>query len=125
MPGAKIRCRRLIFELKTHSCSFALGHIAAQARGINVRVMLNPSRRDGEEDNAETRALLIAGGVTVKDSNPAFGLTHEKSMVVDGRIAMIKSLNWATRNLTETRDYAIITDHANEVHEVSDCFDAD
>ena len=34
--------------------------IAAKARGVNVRVMLNPARRSGEEDNEATRATLTA-----------------------------------------------------------------
>ena len=32
--------------------------IAAKKRGVDVRVMLNPARRDGEEDNSETRKIL-------------------------------------------------------------------
>jgi phosphatidylserine/phosphatidylglycerophosphate/cardiolipin synthase-like enzyme len=61
----------------------------------------------------------------VIDSNPVFDLTHEKSMVVDDRVAFVKSLNWETKNLTETRDYAVITDDKREVGEVIDCFEAD
>jgi phosphatidylserine/phosphatidylglycerophosphate/cardiolipin synthase-like enzyme len=99
--------------------------IAAQARGVKVRVMLNPARRSGEEDNEQTRVTLLAAGVEVSDSNPEFNLTHEKSMVVDEAVAFVKSLNWETRDLTETRDYAIVTDHPNEVAEITACFDAD
>jgi cardiolipin synthase A/B len=99
--------------------------IAAQARGVKVQVMLNPSRRSGEEDNEETRKKLEAAGIEVKDSNPAFGLTHEKSMVIDDETAYIKSLNWETKNLTLTRDYAITTNHPHEVNEVASCFQAD
>src|SRR5204862_4031513 len=39
--------------------------------------------------------------------------------------AFVKSLNWATRNLTVTRDYAVVTRHAHEVKEVIACFEAD
>jgi cardiolipin synthase A/B len=99
--------------------------IDARRRGLNVQVMLNPARRSGETENAEARKLLRAGGVEVIDSNPAFDLTHEKSMIVDGKKAFVKSLNWETRNLTETRDYAVITDHAHEVDEINACFEAD
>ena len=99
--------------------------IAAQARGVKVQVMLNPARRSGEEDNEDTRKKLETGGIEVKDSNPAFGLTHEKSMVVDDETAYIKSLNWETKNLTVTRDYAISTNHPHEVNEVVACFQAD
>ena len=99
--------------------------IAAKRRGLAVRVMLNPARRSGEEDNLDTRRTLIDAGVSVADSSPAFGLTHEKSMVVDDRVAFINSLNWTEKNLTETRDYAIVTDHPHEVREIAACFDAD
>ena len=87
--------------------------------------MLNPARRSGEEDNEATRKPLEQAGVEVKDSNPDFGITHEKSMVMDEEIAFVKSLNWATKNLTETRDYAITTTHQHGVDEVLACFDAD
>ena len=99
--------------------------IEAQHRGVKVRVMLNPARRSGEAENEESRKMLSKAGVEVLDSNPAFDLTHEKSMVVDDRTAFVKSLNWETKNLTETRDYAVVTDHGHEVGEIIDCFEAD
>jgi len=99
--------------------------IEAQHRGVKVRVMLNPARRSGEAENEESRKTLSKAGVEVLDSNPAFDLTHEKSMVVDDRTAFVKYLNWETKNLTETRDYAVVTDHGHEVGEIIDCFEAD
>jgi len=68
---------------------------------------------------------LTDAGVEVLDSNPCFALTHEKSMVIDEKIAFVESLNWELKNLTETRDYAIVTTHKHEVEEVMECFDAD
>jgi phosphatidylserine/phosphatidylglycerophosphate/cardiolipin synthase-like enzyme len=99
--------------------------VAAKQRGVDVRVMLNPARRSGEVENEATRKSLAAVGVAVADSNPAFELTHEKSMVVDDSAAWVMSLNWETRNVTQTRDYAVVTRHAKEVNEVIACFDAD
>jgi phosphatidylserine/phosphatidylglycerophosphate/cardiolipin synthase-like enzyme len=99
--------------------------IAAQHRGVDVRIMLNPERRDGEKENADTRKKLTDGGVHVSDSNPAFDVTHEKSMVIDDTTAFVQSLNWETKNVTETRDYAVVTTHKHEVEEVARCFDAD
>ena len=75
--------------------------------------MLNPGapqrrrRQRGDPQGARE------AGIEVKDSNPEFGLTHEKSMVVDDETAFVKSLNWATKNLTETRDYAVVTNHTS------------
>jgi|SRR5271154_1089548 cardiolipin synthase len=99
--------------------------IAARKRGVEVRVMLNPARRSGKSENAKTYKLLKAGGVEVIDSSPAFDVTHEKSMVVDGEAAFVQSLNWDVKNLTGTRDYAVVTTHRVEVQEVIDCFEAD
>ncbi len=99
--------------------------VAAHQRGVKVRVMLNATRRDGEDDNEAVRKALEQASVEVKDSSPDFGITHEKSMVVDEAIAYVKSLNWATKNLIETRDYAISTTHPHGVGEIIACFDAD
>jgi phosphatidylserine/phosphatidylglycerophosphate/cardiolipin synthase-like enzyme len=105
--------------------TFLKAVVAAKRRGVKVRVMLNPARRSGEQDNEATRAALERVDIEVKDANPAFDLTHEKSMVVDDETAFIKSLNWATKNLTETRDYAVVTTSGHEVAEIVECFEAD
>lgn len=99
--------------------------IAAHKRGVDVRVMLNPARRSGESENKESRKLLTSSGVNVLDSSPAFDLTHEKSMVVDDETAFVMSFNWEPKDLTETRDYAVVTSAHHEVSEVAECFDAD
>jgi len=99
--------------------------IAAHRRGVDVRVMLNPQRRDGEKENDESRKMLAEAGIEVIDSNPAFDLTHEKSMVIDETLAFVQSLNWQTKNLLHTRDYAILTSQKHEVNEIVECFEAD
>jgi cardiolipin synthase A/B len=99
--------------------------IQAHARGVKVRVMLNPQRRNGKKENDDTRAALTESGVEVKDSNPAFDLTHEKSMVVDDQIAFVQSFNWDSEAFLASRDYAIITSRKSEVADILACFDAD
>jgi cardiolipin synthase len=98
---------------------------AAEKRGVKVRVMLNPQRRDGSAENEETRQALADSGVEVRDSSPLFALTHQKSMVVDDETGFVESLNWETRDLTETRDYAVVTNDALEVAQMLRCFEAD
>jgi phosphatidylserine/phosphatidylglycerophosphate/cardiolipin synthase-like enzyme len=99
--------------------------VAAQRRGVRVRVMLNPARRSGESENEASRQTLVSAGVEVRDSSPKFALTHQKSMVIDGTIGFVESLNWETRDLTETRDYAVVTTNKLEVGEMVACFEAD
>jgi cardiolipin synthase A/B len=99
--------------------------IDAKKRGVHVRVMLNRARRSGESENTVTHSKLKAAGIEVMDSNPCFDVTHEKSMVVDDQLAFVQSLNWDVKNLTETRDYAVVTAHPDEVAEVIQCFEDD
>jgi phosphatidylserine/phosphatidylglycerophosphate/cardiolipin synthase-like enzyme len=99
--------------------------IAAKQRGVKVRVMLNPARRSGETENTESRRTLTEAGVEVRDSNPKFDLTHQKSMVVDDEVGFVESLNWEPKDLTQTRDYAVVTTHGLETREMVACFDAD
>jgi phosphatidylserine/phosphatidylglycerophosphate/cardiolipin synthase-like enzyme len=99
--------------------------IAAKRRGVKVRVMLNPARRGGESENDDTKEKLAHEGIEVNDSNPAFQLTHQKSMVIDDAIGFVESFNWETRDLTVTRDYAVVTTHKIEVEEMLACFEAD
>jgi phosphatidylserine/phosphatidylglycerophosphate/cardiolipin synthase-like enzyme len=99
--------------------------IGARHRGVHVRVMLNPIRRDGSSDNEASRRALLAAGVSVRDSSTEFAVTHQKSMVIDNKVGFIESLNWETRDLTETRDYAVETNNEAEVAEMVRCFDAD
>lgn len=123
IQGAKKSLRVKMFVFSDPSLQKAV--VEANKRGVKVRVMLNPVRRSGEAENEETRKKLRAAGVEVTDSNPAFEVTHEKSMVVDDRVAFIQSLNWAAKNLSGTRDYAVVTSRAKEVDEVIECFEAD
>jgi cardiolipin synthase len=99
--------------------------IAANHRGVNVRVMLNPARRDGKSENEKARKLLLKAGIKVRNSSEKFALTHQKSMVIDDTTGFVESLNWETRDLTETRDYAVLTTSKREVAEMIDCFNAD
>ena len=99
--------------------------VAAKRRGVKVRVMLNPARRGGESENDDTKKKLAHEGIEVIDSSPAFDLTHQKSMVIDESIGFVESFNWETKDLTITRDYAVVTTHKIEVEEMVACFQAD
>ncbi len=123
ISGAKKSLRIRMFVFNDHALIQAV--VAARKRGVDVRVMLNPARRTGEDDNTMVRKALHAAGIDVRDSNPAFDLTHQKSMVIDDKIGFVESLNWEEREFDGTRDYAIVTDVAAEVAEMGHCFDAD
>jgi phosphatidylserine/phosphatidylglycerophosphate/cardiolipin synthase-like enzyme len=97
----------------------------AHKRHVDVRIMLNPHRSSGDRANDASYKTLRHAGVKVEWTNPAFAVTHEKSIVVDDATALISTFNMATKYFTETRDYGIVTDTPRQVAEVIECFEAD
>lgn len=97
----------------------------AHERGVGVRVMLNPHRSSGDRANDETHARLKQAHINVEWTNPAFAVTHEKSVVVDDHTALIATFNLCTKYFTETRDYGVVTTAPHEVREVIEGFEAD
>jgi cardiolipin synthase len=123
IDGAK---RSILLKMFTFTIDdIAESLIAAQKRGVDVRVMLNPARSSGSRANDDMRARLHDGGITVAWSSPAFAVTHEKSMVVDGRTAMIATFNYGEKYFTATRDYGILTEDRGVVAEIEEGFHAD
>ncbi|MCI0547337.1 MAG: phospholipase D-like domain-containing protein [Candidatus Rokubacteria bacterium] len=99
--------------------------VDAHRRGVAVRVMLNPHRSSGDRANDDTYGTLERAGIPVRWTNPAFAVTHEKSLVIDGTRALIATFNLVLKYFTETRDYGIATSDPAQVAEVAAGFEAD
>ena len=99
--------------------------VKAHKRGVDVRIMLNPHRSSGDRANDESFKALRHAGLKLEWSNPAFAVTHEKSLVADETIALISTFNMATKYFTETRDYGVITNNPGQVAQVIAGFEAD
>ncbi len=103
----------------------------AAQRGIDVRVMLEMHPYgSGSVSPRETLDRLQAAGVKAQGTNPAFALTHEKGMVIDGNTAYIMTANFTATALgsssyTENREYGIIDTNGQDVQAVSAIFNAD
>jgi phosphatidylserine/phosphatidylglycerophosphate/cardiolipin synthase-like enzyme len=93
--------------------------------GVDVRVMLNAQRSGGDRANDQTHQQFQAAGVAVQWSNPKFYVTHEKSIVVDGKAALVATFNLMEKYFTLTRDYGVITDNPHHVAQIVEVFNAD
>src|SRR5262249_6289698 len=93
--------------------------------GVDVRVMLNPKRSGGDRANDETFEKFKDAGVNVQWSSPKFYVTHEKSMVVDGKAALVATFNLPEKYLPLTGDSGVITDEPYRVAQITEVFDAD
>ncbi len=93
--------------------------------GVAVRVMLNPNRSSGERANDATFEYFKSNGVALKWASPEFYVTHEKSIVVDGKAVLIATFNLCEKYFTVTRDYGVILREPAKVAQVAEGFQAD
>ncbi|MDB4984576.1 MAG: cardiolipin synthase [Patescibacteria group bacterium] len=100
--------------------------IAAQKRGVAVRVLLNKGYK-GQIDPKQlaTKTYLEAGGVLVKYTPDYFALTHQKTISVDHRASLIMTFNWVSKYYSTGRDFGILDNDINDVNAIENTFDAD
>jgi phosphatidylserine/phosphatidylglycerophosphate/cardiolipin synthase-like enzyme len=87
--------------------------------------MLNAARSGGDRANDETYAQFEAADIAVQWASPNFYVTHEKSVVVDERVALVATFNMCDKYFTRTRDYGVITDNPLHVAQIVEVFNAD
>jgi cardiolipin synthase A/B len=101
--------------------------LAARAKeGVTVRVILdNGYFGAGSSINQEAFDYLRQNGVQVHWSPTYFALTHEKSIVVDGREALIMTFNFTPQYHKSDRDFGVVDDDPSDVAAVEQAFDSD
>lgn len=87
--------------------------------------MLNAQRSGGDRASDETHEQLQNAGIAVKWSSSKFYVTHEKSIVVDEKAALVATFNLMEKYFTLTRDYGIVTDNPYHVAQIVEVFNAD
>ena len=93
--------------------------------GVAVQVMLNSKRSGGDRANDEAFETLQKSGINVRWANPKFYVTHEKSIVIDNRVALIATFNLCEKYFTLTRDYGVIVFDPANVEQIAAGFEAD
>jgi phosphatidylserine/phosphatidylglycerophosphate/cardiolipin synthase-like enzyme len=97
--------------------------VEATGRGVAVRVILDQNLEQG--DNQEAYDYLQSHGVKVVWANKKYAATHQKTIVTDGSMAAIMTLNLTSRYYSNTRDFAVIDTDAHDVAAIEEVFDAD
>jgi phosphatidylserine/phosphatidylglycerophosphate/cardiolipin synthase-like enzyme len=96
---------------------------ADAARGVRVRVILD--RRLQRRHNQPAFDYLSGRGVLVSWSSSRFFATHEKAFVIDGRTAVVMSLNLTARYYATSRDAAVVDVDPADVAAIEQVFAAD
>jgi cardiolipin synthase len=97
----------------------------AKTRGADVRILLEKSAYDTPAAFKAVMDDLNSSGISCRTSNPAFRLTHEKSIVIDHQIAFIMTLNQDLTAYSRNREFGIIDKNPADITEITAVFEND
>jgi phosphatidylserine/phosphatidylglycerophosphate/cardiolipin synthase-like enzyme len=122
--GARSAIELVMYQFQDHEVADAL--IAAERRGVRVRVLLNHGYR-GQADptNEPVYAYLLAHGVGVKWTPALYDLTHEKSLEVDGGVLVIMTFNLTPRYYSSGREFGVFDRDSSDIRAAEAVFEAD
>ncbi len=110
-----------MYHLTDHAVAQSLEN--AKARGIDVTVILDQGGlKSGGE--AAIQKELASDQINTVSSSPAFSITHTKSVVVDGKRAIVSSMN-LTDHPEVRRDYGVTIEDPGVIQEMESVFNTD
>ncbi|MBY0473001.1 cardiolipin synthase [Patescibacteria group bacterium] len=114
----------VMYTLSDDQVVQALGD--AVTRGVSVRVLLNGGYYSKKESsNDASYAALQKLHVPVKWTPTSFALTHQKTLVVDGKEALVMTFNLQSKYYKTGRDFAIADTDPNDIAAIEKVFAAD
>ena len=113
-----------MYELTDELVEQAL--VADAARGVRVAVLLDDGQYGtGRALNDGAYDYLAAHGVSVAWAPGYFALTHQKSILIDRRVAAIMTLNLTPVDYASSRDFAVLDYRPADIAQVAQTFTAD
>ncbi len=99
--------------------------VARAQAGVDVQAVLDASSTNKTSNTPAYNELLSAGAKPVWSNTTTFTFTHEKTVIIDGTVAWIMSMNANTSSPVDNREYLAIDTNAADVAEATAIFKAD
>ena len=125
ISGAQKSIDLVMYQMTDKNISNAL--VAAQKRGVAVRVLLNKGYYGKQDNDTNTLAYtyLTQNGIPVHWTPAYFALTHQKTMIVDNTWALIMTWNFVPTYYATGRDFGILDTDVTDVNAIEQTFSAD
>ena len=95
--------------------------VAAQQRGVVVRVILDPD----EAGNQAVTPTLTSGNVNWKNASTIYPFSHAKYLIIDRTTAVIMSMNFNIDAMQNERNYGLVDKDPEDVADVQAVFEQD
>jgi cardiolipin synthase len=123
IKGARHQVAMIVYEDSDSQVDAAL--VAAERRGVAVRVLFNSGYYgSGFPENQAAYNYLKSHGVPVRETPKYFALTHQKTLIADGR-AYILTFNLTPQYYSTSRDFGVIDTKPADDAAIEKTFDAD
>ena len=100
--------------------------LAAQNRGVNVRVLLNQGYYGAAATvNEPAYQYFQTNNIPVHWTPSYFALTHQKTMIIDNSEAIIMTLNFTPKYYSSDRNFAVVDNDQNDVSAIESAFSDD
>ncbi len=121
--GAATSVHMVMYQLTASSVVDAL--IARKKAGKDVKVLLNKTFPFNMGSNDSVYAQLNTAGVSVKWAPTMYQYTHEKSVIVDAKTAIIMTMNASVSAFNGNREFLAVVHDVDDVVEAEALFQAD
>ncbi len=125
IQGASSSIDMVMYQLQDTEIEKALADDVT--RGVAVRVILNRGYYGKQENDKNSAAFeyLSAHGAEVHWAPSYFALTHEKSMVIDGTVGVIMTMNLQPQYYASGREFVVVDVDRADVTAMRDAFTSD
>lgn len=95
--------------------------VAAKARGVAVRMILDPD----EAGNMNVTPILTSGGIDWKTASTIYTFSHAKYLLIDHTSAVIMSMNFNIDAMNNERNYGLVDRDPEDVADLQAVFEQD
>ncbi|MES2204948.1 MAG: phospholipase D-like domain-containing protein [Pseudomonadota bacterium] len=99
--------------------------IKKQSQGVNVQLLIENEPYKASGENTQIIRQLKNAGIIIHNNSSTFSLTHQKTILIDQKRAMILTGNFTYSGVYHQRNFIITTDDTNVVKNLTELFEAD
>lgn len=99
--------------------------IKKQAQGTKIQLLIESEPYKASGENTKIIRQLKNAGILIHHNSPQFSLTHQKTILIDQKHAMILTGNFTYSGIYRQRNFIVTTDDATILKNLNDLFAAD
>lgn len=97
----------------------------ADHKGVRVKVMAEEHPFGGGHQNSKSKTELEQNGVEFEWTSSSYSLTHEKSIIIDGKELFVLNQNLTASSFSKNREYDVLVSDKKDIEEATDIFNKD